>query len=348
MTPEQLLNIANNRSLIVVVADGMHEPPLDVLGGRTPWQAADCECMDAMMHDSISLVPDGLEPNTDVALLTLLGYDAGECANCRAPFEALGLGIEVDKDDMVLRCNLVSMHNGMITSHCGEGLTGEQAMVVVDLLNDRLGCDNLHFYNGNGFRALLKVKGMTDLPSSVPPHNILNQPYQSHMIDNATLARINVEAIALLSTLGFPANGIWLWGAGRAGSFAPFAYNGASISGTQLVRGISRAVGMDVIDVDGADGTFTTNLRGKCDAAISAIGNHQFVLVHVEACDEASHSLDVKGKIDMIKRIDTELVAPLREYASGHDVALVITSDHGTSSIIGKHLAGKVPCYVQI
>lgn len=348
MTPEQLLNIANNRSLIVVVADGMHEPPLDVLGGRTPWQAADCVGMQAMSRDLISFVPDGLEPNTDVALLTLLGYDAKMCANCRAPFEALGLGIEVADDDMVLRCNLVSMHKDMITSHCGCGLTDAQAKMIVGLLNDRFGNDKLSFYNGNGFRALLKVKGVSDLPSSIPPHNILNQPYRPHLIGDEVLANINLEANSLLESLGFSTNGIWLWGAGRAESFAPFAYNGASISGTQLVRGISRAVGMDVIDVDGADGTSTTNLRGKCDAAISAIGNHQFVLVHVEACDEASHSLDVKDKIDMIKRIDTELVVPLREYASGHDVALVITSDHGTSSITGKHLAGEVPCYVQI
>lgn len=348
MTPAQLLNIANDRPLIVVVIDGMHEPPLDILGGLTPWQAADCEAMRSMVADVISLVPEGVAPNTDVALLTLLGYDAGKCANCRAPFEALGLGLDVNKDDIVVRCNLVAVRNGMIVSHCANGLNDVQAAEIVDLLNERFATDSLRFYAGGGFRALLKVSELDKLPASVPPHNILNQPFQPYLISDKTLADINLRANDVLAEGELGANGIWLWGAGKLGCFEPFRYKAASISGTQLVRGISRALGIDVVDVRGADGTIGTNLKGKCEAAISAIDNYRLVLVHVEACDEASHSLDAGAKIEMIKRVDTELIGPLKQFASNRNVSLVVTSDHGTSSVTGRHLSGPVACYLQI
>lgn len=348
MTPTQLLNIANIRPLIVVVVDGMHEPPLDSLGGVTPWQAADCAAMSEMECDTISLVPEGLEANTDVALLTLLGYDASKCANCRAPFEALGLGLEVGKDDVVVRCNLVTMRKGMIVSHCGEGVTDKDATAIVRNLNDKLGSEKMCFYAGNGFRALLRVSGLSELPVSVPPHNILNQPFQPHLIGSHMLADVNLRANKLLAQSELGANGVWLWGAGKLGNFIPFPYKAASISGTQLVRGISRALGIDVINVEGADGTSHTNLKGKCEAAISAIGEYRLVIVHVEACDEVSHSLDVTGKIRMIKRVDRELVGPLKQFAESNNISLAIMSDHATSSLTGRHLGGAVPCYLQI
>ncbi|MDE7025382.1 MAG: hypothetical protein K2O88_05825 [Paramuribaculum sp.] len=345
MTPQQLLRISSGQPLIVVIADGMHEPGLDVLGGLTPWQKAECERMRMMTEDEICLVPEGLEASTDVAMLTLLGYDARKYIQCRAPFEALGVGLDVADNEIVVRCNLVKIMGDSIVSHCGDGVTNMEARDIVSLLNDNFATENMSFHAIEGFRCLLKVRGDGAVSQSTPPHDILQKPFPQYLIADECLLDLNVRANKLLASRSFNANGIWLWGAGRLCDLPHFGLCAASISGTPLVRGISRAAGIEVVDVAGADGTLNTNLFGKADAAIRAARNHDIILVHVEACDEVSHQRDTFAKIRMIKRIDDELVKPLQDYVLQNNAALVVLSDHATSSVTGRHLSIPVSCY---
>lgn len=348
MTPQTLIHHADSQPLIMVVVDGMHEPPLPQLGGLTPCEAADCKHIMSMQRDEICLIPPGMEASTDVALLTLLGYDAATACSSRAPLEAIGCGINVSDNDTVLRCNLVTMRRGMIVSHCGNNLTPNNAHKIVNLLNGHFATPHLRFYPGDGFRAILKVRNLDSLPASTPPHNILNKPLMSHIISSDMLANLMIKANILLSGQNLGANGIWLWGAGKMREFAPLAIDGCCISGTPLVRGLAKAVGMRIVKVDGADGTIDTNLKGKAEAAMQAIPHHRLVLVHVEACDEASHRRDIDGKIKMLRRVDTELVKPLLEHAHNCGATLAVLSDHATSTLTGHHLPIPVPCHLYL
>lgn len=346
MTPQSLIDITHSQPLILVVVDGMHEPPLPQLGGLTPCEAAQCEHILSMKRDEICLTPRGMEASTDVALLTLLGYDAAAAGSCRAPLEAIGCGISVGANDTVVRCNLVTIRQGMIVSHCGENLSMESALNIVNLLNGHFALPNMRFYHGNGFRALLKIRGLETLPASTPPHDILNKPFLDHIISDNNLANLILKANIRLSRQNLGANGIWLWGAGRIRGFAPLGIDGCCISGTPLVRGLSKELGMNIINVDGADGTMSTNLAGKAEAAIRASAHHRLVLVHVEACDEASHRRDIEGKIKMLRRVDTELIKPLLGHARKIGATVAVLSDHATSTISGSHLPIPVPCHL--
>lgn len=332
---------------ILVIIDGMDDERIEALGGLTPREAAFMPGLARMRRHGlvgqVSTIPSGNEPGTDVALLNILGYNVPESFSSRSWLEALGQGVETGSGDLWLRCNLISHSGGIVTSHCGRGVSDEEAREAVEILNAGLGAEDLTFYHGTGFRNLLVVKGCDADVSAVAPHRMPEcrlEDLKVRSSDSVVADRLNgcVEgAIKLLE--GRRANGIALWSPGRAVSFDRKT-PGAVVAGVGLVKGIGRAVGMDVVEVAGATGDASTDYRAKCDAAMAALARHDFVLLHVEAADEASHSRDYRGKVRILEDIDRDIISVLLE--SGIDAELTVQADHGTSSLTGCHLCAPV------
>lgn len=328
---------------ILLIIDGMEDEPIPALGNHVPREAAHMPALDFMrlrgQVDKVSTIPAGCIPSTDVALLGLLECKFPQSISSRSWLEALGMGIDVGDSDLCLRCNLISHDGGILTSHCGEGVSNDDAREIVDLLNNRLGSERLRFYHGTGYRNLLVVKECHAQVSARAPHELLGRPVGELRVASsdsglaAVLNRCIDDAMRLLH--GRHSNGVALWSPGRRLSLDRHI-GGAVVAGVDLVKGIGRAVGMDVVNVVGATGNVDTDCAAKCRAALAALADHDMVLIHVEGPDEASHRLDFMEKVAMLERIDRDIITPLLK--SGMDIELTVQADHGTSSLTGRHL----------
>ncbi|MBI5726083.1 MAG: cofactor-independent phosphoglycerate mutase [Planctomycetes bacterium] len=349
----------------IVIPDGAADYPQDQLGGRTPLAAASTVSMDWLASNGLfgtaQTVPKGMYCGSDVAILSVLGYDPREFYTGRAPIEAAAKDIKIGPDEWVFRCNLVTIVDGIMEDYSAGHISSAEAATIIDELNRMLGGRNVRFYPGVSYRHLMTFRGEVNLKTR-PPHDIMGQPVAQHipagqgadmirtLIDRSQAILENHDVNTVRRDLGEnPANSIWLWGEGKMPVLPEFqerfGRKGAAITAVDLVRGLARLLGWSRIDVQGATGYLDTNYAGKCAAAIEALKTHDLVFVHVEAPDEAGHNGDVRGKLQAIEQIDRHIVGPLLNHLKGcgDDWRMLVMPDHSTPCQLRTHTGEPVP-----
>jgi len=350
---------------IILVADGMADYPVPELQGQTPLQVAHHPNMDRLLQGGICgtlrTVPEGMEANTDVAFLSLLGYDPRECHAGRGPLEAANKGIRLADDEVALRFNLIEEEDGILKDYAAGHIETEEAEVLVSALSDALGREDVKFYSGISYRHILILKGYSEKVHCYPAHDVVgraikdiwvtpNEPGAEHtakLLNNLIKSSKGVLANHPLSRGGkVSANMIWPWGPGKRPNFVTlqerYGLRGAAISAVDVVNGLGLFTGMDVVKVPGATGFIDTNYEGKADYALEALRTHDLVLIHVEAPDEVGHLGDSRLKIKTIEDIDGRLLGRLLEGLDGK-YTIAVLPDHYTPITVKTHTDDPVP-----
>lgn len=357
----------------VMLCDGMADEPVSKLGNKTPMEKAVKPCMDSLAAKGevgmVKTVAPGLKPGSDVANLSVLGYEPAIYYSGRSPLEAASIGIDLKDTDVTLRCNLVTLsdeekyEDKTMVDYCGGDISTQEAEILIDYIQEKLGDDTFKFYSGVSYRHCLVWSNGNPHPGELtPPHDISNRVIADYIPkgdDTAKLYELMKKSYDLLkdhplnkereANGKLPANSIWLWGEGtkpRLDSFfEKFGKKGSMISAVDLLKGIAICAGMKSVDVDGATGYIDTNFDGKCKAAIEEFKNGaDFVYVHVEAPDECGHRGEVENKVKAIELIDKHILAPVTEYLkSVDDFAVLVCPDHPTPIAIKTHNSNPVP-----
>ncbi len=355
----------------IIVPDGCADEPQESLHGRTPLEAAETPAMDAVAAAGVvgrsSNVPDSLPPGSDVANLSLLGYNPLEHFTGRAPLEAAAQGIELGPDDWALRCNLVTIENQTMKDFTAGHISTREARELLESAQRELGGDRLEFCPGISYRNLLIYHGegrpapFSPDTRSTPPHDLTDRPVVDDyprgpgsdmivklMSDSVEIFANHPVNVKRRDAGKLPATNVWLWGLGRTPQLQPFAEKyatqGAMITAVDLLRGLAALIGWRRIDVPGATGYTDTDYAAKGRYAIGALDDVDLVFVHVEATDEASHEGDATVKIKAIQEIDRHIVGPVHEaLKSRGDYRLLVTPDHPTLLRTKTHAHGFVP-----
>lgn len=356
---------------VILVGDGMGDLPLPELSGKTILEAAKTPAMDNLCRNGelllVQTVPDGMHPGSDVANLSLLGYEPQKLYTGRAPLEAASMGVELGPGEIACRCNLVTLeHLGggrvIMRDFSAGHISSPEAEILINDLGDAFNSDILKFYPGISYRHLMTYKGDLAKLFTVPPHDYPDievtefwQRYQEvpafkKLLDRALpmlaahpINQKRIEAGQL------PANAIWLWGEGKAPAIKTikeqYNINGSLISAVNLLKGIGIYGGLEIIEVPGATGYLDTNYAGKAEAALEALARRDLVLVHVEAPDEAGHQGLIKEKQQAIEDFDQKIVAPIVNGLKdmGKDFRVALTMDHFTPVSTKTHAAFPVP-----
>ena len=349
----------------LVIPDGAADEPLAELGGKTPLATARKPNMDWIATHgrcgTVRTIPRNMECGSDVAILSVLGYDPREFYTGRAPLEAAARGLAISDDEWVFRCNFVTIIDGLMEDHSAGHISTEEAAALVAELNRLIGRDRIRFHAGVSYRHLMTLAGEVQV-ATTPPHDILGQPVAEHMptgpgsellaalIQRSQSVLAEHEVNAVRRDLGEnPATHIWLWGQGKMPRLPLFAdrfgIRAAAISAVDLVRGLAKLIGWDFIEVPGATGFLDTNFAGKGAAASAALRDHDLVCVHVEATDEAGHQGDVKGKVQAIEQVDRHIVGPLLKHFQGQaeEWRIMVLPDHPTPCGRRTHTPEPVP-----
>ena len=353
---------------VMIVPDGAADYPLEALGGKTPLEAAEIPYMDLLAKEGIlgrvKTVPRGFTPSSDVANLSLLGYDPRRYYSGRGPLEAANLGVTLGEEDLAFRCNLITEGEGKLFDYSAGHIPNKEAKILIAEINEKLGTDKIEFFFCTSYRNLMVMRGVKSLGLEKltyhAPHDIMGENISKYLPrgKNSELIadlikrskdilgghEINKVRIDLGES---PANMIWLWGPGPAPSIPPFkelfGINGAVISAVDLIKGIGKIIGLRVLDVEGANGYYDTNYLGKARAALSALESHDFVFVHIEATDEAGHNQDLRMKIACLERIDKMVVGTIYEELKGQNFRILVCPDHPTPIAKRTHTDEPVP-----
>lgn len=328
---------------LLIIIDGMDDEPIPAFGNLTPSYYAYMPALRHIREHGIvsrqNTIPPGCIPGTEVAVLRILGHDLQAGCSSRSWFEALGAGITVNDKDLCLRCNLIRHENGYISSHSGAEISSHQCAEIIDVLNTNFGRKGIEFHGTGDFRCLLILRECGANIAANPTHTLVGRELSSLLVssDDSFLAESLNEIIVNSRNVlaNYPSNGISLWAPGRPMQFSKRT-TGAVIAGVNIMKGIGHAVGMTVIKVDGATGDDQTDYSAKLHAAMKALKKFDFVLLHIEAPDEASHQKDSLKKVRILEEIDRRLLVPLLSKNTNLDVT--IQSDHVTSSLSGQHL----------
>lgn len=356
----------SKKKYIVLVGDGMGDYPHSSLGSKTPLMAADTPNMDFIAsHGILGLVktiPNGLPPGSDVANLSLLGYDPMIYHTGRGPIEAASLGIKADIEDLVFRCNLVTLEKRgesiYMRDYSAGHITTKEAEELIHDLNRHLGGDAFFFYPGVSYRHILIWHNTKLNLNTIPPHDLSDKEIGAYLKSlPSSLQRLMQMAEGVLTDHPINrerrkrglslANAIWPWGQGRVPKMVPFkgkyGLKGAIISAVDLIKGIGVLSGLEVIHVPGATGYFDTDYEAKAEYAIKALQTVDFVYVHVEAPDEASHLGDLGQKIETIEKFDEKIVGNVLGIRDKEDVRIMVTTDHYTPISKRTHSDEPVP-----
>lgn len=354
---------------VIVIPDGCADEPQAGLGGRTPLQAAHTPHMDRIAKSGLvgrtDNVPPGLTPASDVATLSLFGYDPLVVYTGRAPLETAAMGIKLGPDDWAIRCNLVHVADEQMRDFTAGHITSQEGKALIEAMQSRLGGGALEFHAGVSYRNILIFRGpgapFGAATKTQPPHDIPDQPIAAHLPTGPggeLLRDLMQKSRAVLAdhpvnqarrTKGErDATQVWLWGQGRAPALEPFANRygkkGAIISAVDLVRGVGVLLGWTRIDVPGATGYLDTDYAAKGRHAIEALKAHDLVCVHVEAPDEASHEGKADEKVKALERIDAHIVGPLLAALPAHgEWRILVSPDHRTPLRTRAHAYGMVP-----
>ena len=355
---------------LLLVGDGMADYPLEELGGKTPLEAAKIPNMDFIAQNGrsgmVSTVPNGFSPASDVANLSIIGYDPAKYYSGRGPLEAANMGIRLGPDDIAFRCNLVTVDNGKMADYSAGHISSGEASTLIKFLDKKLGSEKVRFYPGVSYRHLVIVrdgslKELLRKAECVPPHDITGMPVREHfpvgeganfltklMEDSRTLLEGHEVNHVRIDLRENPANMIWLWGQGVDANMPKFkekyGVEGSVISAVDLIKGIGKLIGLNVINVPGATGYYDTNYQGKAKYAIESLKERDFVFVHVEAPDEAGHNGDIRAKIAAIENFDRFIVGTILEKTKKmKDFRVMVLPDHSTPISMRTHTAEPVP-----
>ena len=354
---------------IILIGDGMADYPVPELGGKTPLEVADIPNMNLIVQKGklgmVRTIPMGLHPGSDIANLSILGYDPKQYYTGRAPLEAASLGLKLGPEDVAYRCNLVtlSVKNGKkyMDDYSAGHISTEEAEEIIHEIDQKLGIKDIKFYPGVSYRHLMVWKNGQKELSTTPPHDISGKAIDSYLpkgkgekqilqlmndsqtiLENSNLNKIRIKNYKK------PANSIWLWGQGKKPNMPTllerYRITGSVISAVDLIKGIGVYAGLEVIDVPGATGYLDTNYQGKANYALRALEKRDFVYLHVEAPDEASHSGDLKNKLIAIERFDKEVVGTVLDKINRfRDYRIMVLPDHSTPLSVMSHTPDPVP-----
>ena len=361
---------------LIILGDGMADWAVPQLDGKTLLEYAATPHLDWLAQQGcnglLKTIPDGFHPGSEVANSSILGYDQHIVYEGRGPLEAASIGVELDADDLAMRCNLVCLEGDLLKNHSCGRLETEEADVLIRFLQEKLGNERIHFYTGVQYRHLLVIKGGNKHLNCTPPHDIPLKPWRESL-PSAPSQGEGAETAQLLNDLILksqellknhplnierqqrgmdPANSIWPWGGGYRPRMVPLTTTypqikrGSVITAVDLIRGIGKYAGLRVLDVEGATGLWDTNYEGKAEAAIKALREgDDFVYVHVEASDEAGHDGDLQLKLKTIENLDNRLIRPILEALPtiGEEVAIAVLPDHPTPISLRTHTAEPIP-----
>lgn len=355
---------------LVLLCDGMSDYPVEELSGKTPMEVANKPVMDSLAaHAEVGLlktVADGLKPGSDVANLSVMGYDPAVCYAGRSPLEAASIGIDLAPTDVATRCNLVTLsddeifENKTMVDYCADDISTEEADILIKYLQKMLGDEEFSFYTGVSYRhCLVWSNAPEDVGTTTPPHDITLQKITNYLPQNERFLDLTKKSYELLRNHPLnlerikkghrPANSIWLWGSGRKKPLedfgAKYGVKGSVISAVDLIKGIGRLANLEVLHVEGATGYIDTNFEGKAKACIDAFARGQdFVYLHVEAPDECGHRAEVQNKVRSIEYIDSRILAPIiKALARYDDYKIMILPDHATPLSVRTHVNDPVP-----
>ena len=358
---------------LVMLCDGMADEPNEALGNSTPMEKANKPCMDSLAAKAevgiVKTVAEGLKPGSDVANLSVLGYEPAVYYSGRSPLEAASIGIDLKDTDVTLRCNLVTLsddedyENKTILDYCADDISSEEAKILIEYIQEKLGNDVFRFYPGVSYRHCLVWSNGNPHPGVLtPPHDITGKVITDYipkgeavdelydlMKKSYDLLKDHPVNQARIARGKRPANSIWLWGEGTKpllDNFSEkFGIKGSMISAVDLLKGIAICAGMNSVDVDGATGYLDTNFDGKCKAAIEEFKKGaDLVYIHVEAPDECGHRGEIENKVKAIEMIDEHILAPVVEFLKGYDdFAVLVCPDHPTPLSIRTHTSTPVP-----
>ena len=355
---------------IVILGDGMADEPIDALGGKTPLACAETPVMDELASKGemgmVQNVPAGMAPGSDVANLSVLGYDPAVCYSGRSPLEALSVGVAMEPTDIVLRCNIVTLTEEepyakkTILDHSSGEISTADADILMDAIREAFNSDEFQYYTGTSYRHITIWKNGT-MPQLEPPHDHLAHAIGPYLPQETKLRSMMEKSFDILNTHPLnleraakgknKANSLWFWGAGTKPSLQNFTektgLKGAMVSAVDLLKGIAVGAGMKVYQVPGATGSIDTNFEGKAQAAIDALTKDgcDFVYVHVEAPDEMGHQGLLKEKIQSIEYLDRRLIAPVKKAMedAGEDFRMLVLPDHPTPIRLRTHTGDPVP-----
>ncbi|RKY32875.1 MAG: cofactor-independent phosphoglycerate mutase [Candidatus Omnitrophota bacterium] len=353
----------------VLVPDGMADYPIEELGGRTPLEVARTPNMDFIAKHGrlgrIKTVPDKMTPASDVANISILGYNPQVYYCGRGPLEAANLGVDLEDDDVAFRCNLITVLDDKLADYSAGHISSKEAEILIKFIDQKLGSKRFRFYPGVSYRHLMVAKaGARDNLQDVkctPPHDIMGEKISKHfpkdgnaeilveLMENSRQVlethEINTVRVDLKEN---PGNMIWLWGQGKKPSMPKFSerfgVDGAVISAVDLIKGLGLILGLDALKVDGATGYYDTDYLGKAKAALRVLEKKDFVFVHVEAPDEAGHNAHLREKITSIERFDHFIAGTiLNAYKRKKNFRVLVLPDHATPISVRTHTRDIVP-----
>ncbi len=358
---------------LIILGDGMADQPIAEFGNKTPLQAARTPYMDLLAQKGrsgmLDTIPEGFSPGSEIANLSVLGYDVPRVYEGRGVLEAASMGVDILPGEMAMRCNLVSINGDVLKNHSSGHISTTEATELMLFLQQKLGDETFSFYLGVSYRNLLKMKGGNKDIRCTPPHDIPEKPFRPHLIQpnnesaKATADALNALILASQKLLKNhpvnkkriaegkdPANSIWPWSPGYRPKMKHLSEmfpirSGAVISAVDLIRGIGVYAGLEVVMVEGATGLYDTNYEGKAQAALDALRTKDFVYLHIEAPDEAGHEGDVSLKIKTIEDIDARVLKTVFEETETWDepVVIAVLPDHPTPCVLRTHTRDAVP-----
>ncbi len=364
---------------IIILGDGMADWAVESLGGKTLLQYAKTPYMDKLASmgrtGRLATVADGFHPGSEVANMSVLGYDLPKVYEGRGPLEAASIGVDLQPDEMAMRCNIICIEGDHIKNHSAGHITTEEADVLVKYLQEHLGNERVRFHTGVQYRHLLVVKGGDKRIDCTPPHDVPLKPFRPLLVKAAAEGERPAETADLLNDLILrsqellknhplnlkrmaegkdPANSIWPWSPGyrprmeRLSDKFPQVKRGAVISAVDLINGIGYYAGLRRLEVEGATGLYDTNYENKVAAALEALKTDDFVYLHIEASDEAGHEGNVALKLRTIENLDSRAVGPIYEAVKEWDepVAIAVLPDHPTPCELRTHTNEPVPFLV--
>ena len=346
--------------------DGASGWPLPKHGGKTCLELADSPNLDAMAQEAlvglVGTIPPGMEPGSACACMSVLGYNPAVYYRGRSAIEAKGMDIPIGEGEVVFRCNLVSVRDGKMLSYSAGYISTEEAKALIASLNKNLGSDTLHFYPGVSYRHICKIKGHEDTLSATctPPHDIPGKPIKEFfprgpgsnllkdlMARSEVILQDHPVNIARRTRGDIPTTMIWLfWGSGKVPNVPPFkdiyGLNAALTSGVDILRGLARMTGMEILNIPGVTDSLDNNYAAQATGALEAFKNHDLVVIHVEAPDEAAHAGSVEGKIEAIEKVDKEIVSQVRSW-NKDTLRVLLLPDHSTPISVQTHVGEPVP-----
>jgi len=336
---------------LILIGDGMSGRPLKKLGGKTTLETARTPHIDALLRRGLTglvqNVPHGMPPGSDVASMSIFGYDPKKHYSGRAPLEAAAMGIKLGKNDTAFRCNLVTITNGKMQDFTAGHISTREAKRLLNKINRALGSAKIKFYPGVSYRHLCVIKNGNLSVRCTPPHDITGQTVKKYLPQDTLLQKLMTASQEILAGEKTQATQIWLWGQGKAPALTPitrkYKLNGAVITAVDLIKGLGHYAGLKPLKVPGVTGFLDTNYAGKAQAALNILRKQNFALVHVEAPDECGHMGRADLKIKAIEDFDSKIVEPIIQGLQKQDFRVLILPDHPTPVSLMTHSGEPVP-----